>query len=70
MASGQFCSAFGHCLGGVLLRLDQRVRSITGPARPVVLRAFGLRDERVRSVLHGVGSVRSARLVNWTSASS
>jgi hypothetical protein len=30
-------------------RLDQRVRSVTGPARPVELRAFGLCNQRVRS---------------------
>jgi hypothetical protein len=41
-----------------------------GPARPVVLRASGPRDERVRLVLRGVGAVRSARPVNATSASS
>jgi hypothetical protein len=49
--------------------LDQRVRSVTGPVRPVVLRASGPGDERVRSVLHGVGAVRSARSVSLTSAS-
>jgi hypothetical protein len=66
VASGQFCSAFGRCLGGALLRLDQRVRSVTGPARPVVLHASGPRDERVRSVLRGVGAMRSACLVSAT----
>jgi hypothetical protein len=40
-----------------LLRLDQRVRSVTGPARLVVFRASGPRDERVRSVLREVGAV-------------
>jgi hypothetical protein len=30
-----------------LLRLDQRVRSVAGPARPVAPSAFGLRDRRV-----------------------
>jgi hypothetical protein len=49
--------------------LDQRVRSVTGPVRPVILRASGPGDERVRSVLHGVGAVRSARSVSLTSAS-
>jgi hypothetical protein len=44
----------------VLLRLDQRVQSVTGPARPVILRASGPRDERVRSVLRGVGAVIGA----------
>jgi hypothetical protein len=53
-------SASGHC--GVrsvlqrvrslfchaLLRLDQRVRSVMGPARPVDPSASGLRDEHVR----------------------
>jgi hypothetical protein len=34
-----------------LLRLDQRVRSVMGPARPVILHASGPRDQRVRSVL-------------------
>jgi hypothetical protein len=50
MASGQFCSTSGRCLGGALLRSDQRVWSVTGPARPVILRAFGPRDQHVRSV--------------------
>jgi hypothetical protein len=67
MASDQFDSASGRCLGGALLRLDQRVRSVTGPARLVILRASGPRDERVRSVLRGVGVVRSARPVSSTS---
>jgi hypothetical protein len=31
------------------LRVDQRVRSITGPARPVVTSASGRCDQRVRS---------------------
>jgi hypothetical protein len=35
-----------------LLRLDQRVRSVTGPARSVVRSASGLRVKRVRSLLH------------------
>jgi hypothetical protein len=35
-----------------LLRLDQRVRSVTGPARPFELRASGRCVERVRSVVH------------------
>jgi hypothetical protein len=35
IASGQFCSASGHCFVGALLRLDQHVRSVMGPARPV-----------------------------------
>jgi hypothetical protein len=69
VASGQFCSASCRCLGGALLRLDQRVWSVTGPARPIVLRASGPRDERVRSVLCGVCTVRSARPVNSTSGS-
>jgi hypothetical protein len=44
VASGQFVSASGRYLGGALLRLDQRVRSVTGPARPVILRASGQHD--------------------------
>jgi hypothetical protein len=35
-----------------LLRLDQRVRSVTGLARPVELRVSGRCVERVRSVVH------------------
>jgi hypothetical protein len=53
-----------------LLRLDQRVRSVTGPARPVDRSASGLRDQRVRSVLRDLAIVRPARPVSWTSASS
>jgi hypothetical protein len=37
-----------------LLRLDQRVRSVTGPARPVAPSASGLRDQRVRSVFRNL----------------
>jgi hypothetical protein len=69
VASGQFDSASGRCLSGALLRLDQRVWSVIGPGCPVILRASGPRDEHVRSVLHGVGAVRSARPVSLTSAS-
>jgi hypothetical protein len=50
VASGSSNSVSGHCFIGALLRLDQRVRSVTGPARSVVLRASGPRDQRVRSV--------------------
>jgi hypothetical protein len=49
VAFGQFCSAFGHYFVGALLRLDQRVRSVTGPARPVELHASGQFLLRVRS---------------------
>jgi hypothetical protein len=52
-----------------LLRLDQRVRSVTGPARPVDPSVSGLRDQRVRSVLRDLAVVRPARPVSWTSAS-
>jgi hypothetical protein len=34
-----------------LLKLDQRVRSVTGPARLVDPSAFGLRVRRVRSLV-------------------
>jgi hypothetical protein len=51
MASGQFCSVSGRCFVGARLRLDQRVRSVTGPAHPVILRASGRCVERVRSVV-------------------
>jgi hypothetical protein len=57
MVSGQFDSASGPCLGGALLRLDQRVWPVMGPVRPVILRVFGPHDERVWSVLHGIGAV-------------
>jgi hypothetical protein len=50
VASGQFSSASDHCFIGARLRLDQRVRSVTGPARPVDPGAFGRCDQRVRSV--------------------
>jgi hypothetical protein len=52
-----------------LLRLDQRVRSVMGPARPVDPSASGPRNERVQSVLRSIAVVRSARLVSLTSAS-
>jgi hypothetical protein len=35
MASGQLCSVSSRCFVGVRLRLDQRVRSVMGLARPV-----------------------------------
>jgi hypothetical protein len=51
VASGQFCSTSSRCFVRTWLRLDQRVRSVTGPARPVILCASSPRDQRVRSVL-------------------
>jgi hypothetical protein len=77
VASGQFCSASSHCFVGARLRLNQRVWSVTRPARPVVLRASGPRDQRVRSVLRkrrhcAIGAsgqfdqrVRSVRLLRF-----
>jgi hypothetical protein len=67
-----------------LLRHDQRVRSVTGPARPVCATsasgrcfavsrcatgASGQLDQRVWSVLPDLAVVRPARPVSWTSAS-
>jgi hypothetical protein len=52
-----------------LLRLDQRVRSFTGPARPIVRSASGQRVKRVRSVLRDLAVVRPVRPVVWTSTS-
>jgi hypothetical protein len=52
-----------------LLRLDQRVRSVAGPARLVAPSASGLRDQRVRSVLRKLAVARPARPVSMTSAS-
>jgi hypothetical protein len=52
-----------------LLRLDQRVRSVTGPARSVDPSASGQLDQRVRSVLRDLAVVRPARPVSLTSAS-
>jgi hypothetical protein len=52
-----------------LLRLDQRVRSVTGPARLVAPSASGLRDQRVRSMLRNLAVARPARPVSLTSAS-
>jgi hypothetical protein len=70
VASGQFSSASSHCFVGARLRLDQRVRSVTGPARPVDSGTSGrcfakepLRDRHVRSI--GL-----ARPVSTTSAGS
>jgi hypothetical protein len=50
VASGSSSSASDRSLVGVLLRLDQRVRSVMGPAHPVELRAWVVCDQRVRSV--------------------
>jgi hypothetical protein len=52
-----------------LLRLDQRVRSVAGPARPVAPSVSGLRDQRVRSVFRKLAVARPARPVSVTSAS-
>jgi hypothetical protein len=52
-----------------LLRHDQRVRSVAGPARPVAPSASGLRNQRVRSVLRKLAVARPARPVSMTSAS-
>jgi hypothetical protein len=66
-----------------LLRLDQHVRSVTGPARPFVRSASGhcfavsryatgvsgQLDQRVRSVLRDIAVARSTRPVSLTSAS-
>jgi hypothetical protein len=52
-----------------LLRLDQRVRSVTRPARPVAPSASGLRDQHVRSVLRNLAVARPACPVSLTSAS-
>jgi hypothetical protein len=49
MASGQFYITSGHCFIGALLKLDQRIQSVTGPARSVELRASGPRDQCIRS---------------------
>jgi hypothetical protein len=52
-----------------LLRLDQRVRSVAGPARPVAPSVSGLRDQHVRSVLRKLAVARPVRPVSMTSAS-
>jgi hypothetical protein len=52
-----------------LLRPDQHVRSVTGPARPVAPSASGLRDQRVRSVFRKLAVARPARPVSVTGAS-
>jgi hypothetical protein len=52
-----------------LLRLDQRVRSVVGLARPVAPSASGLRDQRVRSVLRKLAIVRPARPISMTGVS-
>jgi hypothetical protein len=69
MAFGSFNSASGRCLARALLRLDQRVRSVTGPAHPVKLRTSGLCDQRVRSArlqlnLLPNGSIRRGTSIN------
>jgi hypothetical protein len=51
------------------LRVDQRVRSVTGPARPVVTSASGRCDQRIRSVFQKRAVARSARPVHATSVS-
>jgi hypothetical protein len=52
-----------------LLRPDQRVRSVVGPARPVTPSASGLHDQRVRSVLWKLAVARPARPICVTSVS-
>jgi hypothetical protein len=52
-----------------LLRLDQRVRSVAGPARLVAPSASGLRDQRVRSVFRNLAVARPAHPVSTTGAS-
>jgi hypothetical protein len=52
-----------------LLMLDQRVRSVAGPAHPVAPSTSGLRDQRVRSVLRKLAIARPARPVSMTSVS-
>jgi hypothetical protein len=69
VASDEFCSASDHCFVGVLLKLDQRVRSVTGPACPVKLHVSGLYDQRVwsaRLLLNLVpnGSIRRGMPIN------
>jgi hypothetical protein len=51
------------------LRLDQCVRSVTGPARPFHPSVSGYLDQHVRSVLHELAVGQPARPVSWTSAS-
>jgi hypothetical protein len=63
-----FFSASGRCFVERCSG-DQRVRSFTGPARPVVRSASGQRVKRVRSVLRDLVVVRPARPIVWTSAS-
>jgi hypothetical protein len=77
VAFDQFYSASSRCFVGALLRLDQRVRSVTGPARLVVLHASGLRDQRVRSARLlwfrvPNGSIRRGMSINtrWSAQSS
>jgi hypothetical protein len=47
-----------------LLRPDQRVWSVAGPARPVAPSASDLRDQRVRSVFRKLAVARPARPVS------
>jgi hypothetical protein len=51
------------------LRVDQRVRSVTGLARPIEHSASGCCDQRVRSVFRKRAVKRPARPVSLTSAS-
>jgi hypothetical protein len=55
-----------HC---TLLRLDQRIRSVTGPARLVNPSASGLRDEHhlVSKVSHPCWIKRTPNTYYWTS---
>jgi hypothetical protein len=47
-----------------LLRLDQLVRSVMGPARPIAPSASGLRDQRIRSVLRNLAVARPVSLTS------
>jgi hypothetical protein len=55
-----------HC---ALLRLDQCVRSVMGPARPVAPSTSGLRNQRIQSVLRNLAVARPPCPVSLTSAS-
>jgi hypothetical protein len=52
-----------------LLRLDQHVRSVAGPVRPVTPVVSGQYDQRVRSVFRNLAVARPARPVSTTNAS-
>jgi hypothetical protein len=61
VTSGQFSSASGRCFVGARFLFDQRIRSVTGPARLVKPGASGRLGPARPVVLHGATSASGPR---------